>query len=102
MKPTLHKQRDEKVTLVILRNHKTYESMKATEICNDHWKPLQAHMTNEEAVHEHITNKLQKPTDETIKAFEESLESLKEKKRQSEIGNLDTPDERYPPDGEGY
>ena len=102
MKPTLHKQRDEKVTLVIVRNHKTYESMKAIEICNDHWKPLQAHMTNEEAVHEHITNKLQKPTDETIKAFEESLESLKEKKRQSEIGNLDTPDERYPPDGEGY
>ena len=58
--------------------------VKAT-ICNKEWKPLQPHMTNDEAVHEHIANKLNKPTDETIEAFEQSLKSLKEKKRIAEI-----------------
>ena len=92
-KPTMHKQRNEKVTLVIVRNHKTYESMKAIEICNKHWKPLQPHMTNEEAVHEHITKKLNAPTDETIRAFEETLDSIKEQKRQAEL-----PASGYEPD----
>jgi len=33
-KPTMHKQRDEKITPVIVRNHKRYESMKAIDIVN--------------------------------------------------------------------
>ena len=93
LKPSMHKQRNEKVTLVIIRNHKTYESMKPTEIANKHWQPLAPHLTNDEAVHEHISNKLNNPTEETIKAFEDSLYSLKERKRMAEI-----PASGYEPD----
>ena len=35
-----HKFRDEKPMLCIVRNHKEYEGITNTVICNEHWKPL--------------------------------------------------------------
>ena len=90
IKPTMHKQRNEKITIVILRNHKRFESMKAIEIVNNEWKPLAPHMTSDEAVHDHITNEMNKPTQETIDATEKVLNDLKEKKRRNEIPDLDS------------
>ena len=52
-------------------------------------------MTNDEAVHEHIANKLNKPTDETIEAFEQSLKSIKERKRMAEIPAINSEPEDY-------
>ena len=89
IKPTMHKQRNEKITIVILRNHKRFESMKAIDIVNNEWKPLAPHMTSDEAVHDHITNEMNKPTQETIDATEKVLNDLKEKKRRNEIPDLD-------------
>ena len=41
--------------------------------------------------------KMNEPTDETIKAFEESLDSIKERKRQTEL-----PASGYEPDRDEY
>ena len=86
LKPTMHKNRGEKITPVIIRNHKQYESMKAIDIVNKEWKPISPHTTNEEAVHDIITNKLNAPTNETIAATEQYLNSIKEKKRRADMG----------------
>ena len=86
LNPTMHKNRGEKITPVIIRNHKQYESMKAIDIVNKEWKPISPHTTNEEAVHDIITNKLNAPTNETIAATEQYLNSIKEKKRRADMG----------------
>ena len=74
--------------------------MKAIDIVNKEWKPLSPHMTNDEAVHDHITTKMNNPTNETIEATEKYLKDLKEKKRRNEIPDLDS-DYGEPVQGDG-
>ena len=51
----LHKARNEKPTLWIIRNHKIYESMSPTKICNEVWSPLVLEESPEKKIEERVT-----------------------------------------------
>jgi len=51
----LHKARNEKPTLCIIRNHVLYEKMSPTKICNEIWNPLILKDSPEDKIEEKVT-----------------------------------------------
>tara|TARA_R110000765_G_scaffold425347_1_gene538133 strand:+ start:140 stop:2782 length:2643 start_codon:yes stop_codon:yes gene_type:complete len=69
----LHKFRNEKPTLWVVRNFKKYEAMKKSEICNDHWRPIDVRATNSEIAMEQSSERFQQRTEIQIKEYEEKM-----------------------------